>query len=458
MPRGKFIQNMIVNILAINLAAAVNLLALFCVVQARAYTTPLGSPTTSVSYNASASAVCGVWLFLQIYIVNCGRAARPQYQFAAILYSIFVSLSMTNGVFFRTMPQAAAFMKQLLEAFLTGFGLATAVSILIFPTSSRKMVWQGMAAYLLLMKSSLQEVPAYMESLHPEVSRQSVSAPVAKRTSEQSTGALEAPTLPNPKDTQTRLINLHSKLGQRVALAKHEIAIGKLEPQHIDELWKLFQQIFIPILGLMSMLDILECQPRELAPEKPDRERAQSQQTQFLIEQLEQSIRSRIALLEDALQHILITLQLISPERTKKADEESIEKTYVHSGECGFVESFKKKLGNDYVLPKQSEVPDLDGQHGMDMPSQLLASCFHGPEAIESEHGQLNSRHELRIFLILYVQYLLWRAAISVLDLLVYIDNRKQDGTLEKSRMVFPQSKVSPVFTDPSSRMEQRNP
>lgn len=44
LPRGVFIQTMLLNILSICIAAAVNLLALYCAVQARIHTTPTGVP------------------------------------------------------------------------------------------------------------------------------------------------------------------------------------------------------------------------------------------------------------------------------------------------------------------------------------------------------------------------------------------------------------------------------
>lgn len=93
MPRGKFIQTMTYNVISICLASAVNLLALYCAVQARINTTPAGEPPTG--YNSSASAVCAVWLIVQVYIINVVRASRPQYQFPAIVSSIFCIVSLT---------------------------------------------------------------------------------------------------------------------------------------------------------------------------------------------------------------------------------------------------------------------------------------------------------------------------------------------------------------------------
>jgi hypothetical protein len=92
MPRGKFLQNMVLNIIAICFAAALNLLALYCAIQARINTTPPGQPP---GYNSSASAVCALWLIVQVYFINVLRAARPQLQFPAILCSIFVIVSLT---------------------------------------------------------------------------------------------------------------------------------------------------------------------------------------------------------------------------------------------------------------------------------------------------------------------------------------------------------------------------
>ena len=99
MPRGKFIQTMSLNIIAVCLSAAIQLLALYCATQARIHTTPPLAPGApqpqTVPYNSSASAVCAIWLLFQTYVINAVRAARPQYQFPCIIYSIFIIVSMT---------------------------------------------------------------------------------------------------------------------------------------------------------------------------------------------------------------------------------------------------------------------------------------------------------------------------------------------------------------------------
>lgn len=147
MPRGKFIQNMTFIVLGVCLGAAVNLLALYCSTTARANTSAPGTPPTA--YNASASAVCAIWLMVQVYLVNYLRSARPQFQFPAIVYSIFAIVSMSYGPTFPNMTYSTSFMKRLIEAFLTGFGLATGVHFLVFPVSSRTVVFKEMTGYLM---------------------------------------------------------------------------------------------------------------------------------------------------------------------------------------------------------------------------------------------------------------------------------------------------------------------
>lgn len=67
MPRGKFIQTILLDILSACGATAVNLLALYCSTKARQNTT---APGDEQRYNSSASAVCAIWLIVQMYV--CG--------------------------------------------------------------------------------------------------------------------------------------------------------------------------------------------------------------------------------------------------------------------------------------------------------------------------------------------------------------------------------------------------
>ncbi|KAK0822285.1 hypothetical protein LTR73_009348, partial [Friedmanniomyces endolithicus] len=61
------------------------------------------------------------------------------------------------------MAAAISFMQKLLEAFLTGFALATGTNLFIFPTSARSVVFKEMTGYLMCLSGMLKAQTAYMQ-------------------------------------------------------------------------------------------------------------------------------------------------------------------------------------------------------------------------------------------------------------------------------------------------------
>ena len=108
-PRAKFVQVMLVQVLAVCLACCIALLACFCCVQARINTEGFNGPGTggpgtsglasggaeTTHYNSSASVVAGIWLFAQVYVFSVIRARMPLYTMPCILWAIYANVSMT---------------------------------------------------------------------------------------------------------------------------------------------------------------------------------------------------------------------------------------------------------------------------------------------------------------------------------------------------------------------------
>lgn len=367
MPRGKFIQHMFMSVTTICLAAAVNLLALYCALQARNHTTPPTQPPGG--YNSSASAVCAIWLIFQIYVINYLRAARPQFQFPAILCSIFVVVAMTYGPTFPTMAFALSFMEQLLEAFLTGFALATATHIVVFPTSSRMVVFKELTGYLSLLNGVLKTQTAYMASLenHDPLKKEQEMAEAKaggddskhgkrkkkKDKNEKPEGIWATPASAKMQELLGKLVELHTKLHGDITPAKREVAIGKLESHDLTEAWKLSRSIFLPVLGLSSMIKILE-RGREIigyqdegksTEEQLEERRNQVQRVQEAMRYLHKPFEEMSATLDGAFNHILLTLELVpTPKKKKQADEESKGDGPPAPGTPGFAEEYKKKV------------------------------------------------------------------------------------------------------------------
>ena len=152
-PRAKYIQTLILNMVGICIGSAMSLLGIWSSIQARKHTTPAGSEAL---YNSSQAAICAIWLFANIYVVNVTRAKMPALQFPVVMYSIFTNVSFTYGPIFLTMAQAEALIKELLTAFLTAFAIATGVSLFILPISSRTVVQREQAGYLQGARAALK--------------------------------------------------------------------------------------------------------------------------------------------------------------------------------------------------------------------------------------------------------------------------------------------------------------
>jgi hypothetical protein len=145
MPRAKFLQTILLNLIGICIGSAVALLGIWSGVQARLHTTPVGSTAT---YNSSQAAVCAIWLFANIYFVNVLRAKLPALQFPVIMYSIFTNVAFTYGPLFPTIAAGESLIKQLLEGFLTAFAISTGVNLFIIPVNSRTVVFKEFTGYL----------------------------------------------------------------------------------------------------------------------------------------------------------------------------------------------------------------------------------------------------------------------------------------------------------------------
>src|SRR5699024_8814929 len=102
MPRAKFIQMMLLDVLAVCVAISIALLMMYCSVHSRQHATT-GYRTAIGAYNSSASAVSGVWLFFQTFMVHSLRAKFPQFQFPVIIYSIIAVVTSSYAPQFTTM-------------------------------------------------------------------------------------------------------------------------------------------------------------------------------------------------------------------------------------------------------------------------------------------------------------------------------------------------------------------
>lgn len=272
LPRGKFIQNMVLNVLCAAVGSAMAMLIAWSGVQARLHTSNLEEMAAYIAengrapYNSSQSAVCGVWLFFNIWIANVVRAKYPAFNLPMIVYSIFVNIASTFGVAFPTVARAELFIRELLIAIFMGLGIGTGCSLFIFPISTRQIVVKQMAGVLGLFKKSIALEKEYLQGLekddmfsievtetsagHTET-RNEKKDKAEKMTQEQKTAMALRGTI-----TATR--ELMGKIYGDIKFAKRDVAYGYLSAKDFGLLFTLIRSIMIPMTGIGVIMDIFQ--------------------------------------------------------------------------------------------------------------------------------------------------------------------------------------------------------
>jgi hypothetical protein len=101
-PRARFVQTMTLNILGVCISAAVMLLSIYSAIKSRERSasavrnSPHANPEER--YDSSASVVIALWLCFSIYLINVGRAIRPEYSVTGTILSFFVIVASIDAL------------------------------------------------------------------------------------------------------------------------------------------------------------------------------------------------------------------------------------------------------------------------------------------------------------------------------------------------------------------------
>lgn len=463
MPRAKFLQTLFFNLVATCLAVSVALLAIYCAVQARlhteASTTPgtggagsSGTPTpgaqTSAVYNSSASAVCGIWLFFQIYLVNTLRARYPQLVAPGIIWCIFANVSMVYAPQFSTMTQGIAFAKRLLETFMTGFAIGTGVSLFVFPITMRKVVFKEMTGYVMSLRGLIKANMAYLHSLE-ENDVFFARAP----TGDLQTGV--SPQLKALRGALAGLTALHGKFAIDLTFAKREIAWGKLGPDDLQQCFRHLRATMLPVLGLSQVANVFERIAEEKGwdhpapkgdPEDPDEIlRLQSvEDWHIIMKTLREPFSDFAATLDEGLAHVLYVLQLV---KQPKQDQDDVEAKgdQPKPGQKDYTAYFERKI-TDFsnekrnMLMKWCKLRDIE--LAPDFFEHPETAAYDAPEWYKKRTAsESRSIYRRQLYVVLYMDYIFCSIGKAVLQMMQFADGRAESGKLSRSRLVVPGSK-----------------
>lgn len=418
------------------MGTAASLLMIYSVVKARQHSestthaSSVGSPTPgspTVVYNSSASAVCGVWLFFQIYLVNAARAKFPQFNMPVIVYSIFANISAIYGPQFATMSAGITFARRLLEAFLTGLGIAAATSFIILPVTSRKVVFKQMAGYIGALRGAIKAHATYFESMEHTDMFGRVET-FDKKTEKRLKKGKKAysPEADAIKTAIRGILDIHGKLHTDLTFAKREVAFGHLGPDDLQETFRNFRKTTTPVVGLSSIVDVFERlseynkwnEPLDDIPEDihsdPIRQRIVHEWNDIMIS-VHDPFASMLEVIDEGLQHVSYVLRITKPPKkaagqTAKdsepnaTDDVEASPAKAFPGEPGFAQYMEQKQ-KEFRSAKLLAVRAWCEEKGIKLPSDF----FEHPESFDIQDdftggwSSSRERNQRQLYLLLYV-------------------------------------------------------
>ncbi|KAL5120032.1 hypothetical protein ACEQ8H_002130 [Pleosporales sp. CAS-2024a] len=450
MPRAKFLQTMTLNVFATCIGSAIAMLMVWSGVKAREHTTTPGAPPER--YNASQSAVLGVWLFFQIYAINTIKAKFPQLAFPTIVYAIQVNVATTTGFLFRTTAQCEAFIAQILKAFLTGFAIATGVSLFIIPVTCRKVVMKEMTGYIGLLRGTLGAQRSYIDSLQSSDMFGTTYIPESKDRQDKTkeTKRQLKPEIESVKKMVGAIQELHGKLVADLPFAKREIAYGKMSPDDLETIFKKLRDVMMPVLGLSSVMDLFErgAETNHWVDDDEDFEHEEERKKTVsewndMFQYLHEPFALIFQALDDGLAHVLLRLDLAPKPKKEKSTEKEDEEAKgdrVKPGDQGFAAHLEKQA-RDFFSRKDSTLRHWVQRKGI----TLRSDYFSDPESLNEEtlkrlpSTTTRKRDQLQLYTLLYIMFLLNAIGRSTLELVKFAD--EHDQVKENSKFIWPGGK-----------------
>lgn len=463
-PRAKFLQSMLINIFCATMGTCIALLACYCTVKARQNSIRdvdpgTGGPGTSgtpasgaqtAPYNSSASAVAGVWLFLWIFLISVIRAKLPQWTIPCILWAIFANISMTYAPQFSTMSQAISFVLKMYEAQLTGFGIATGVSLLVFPLTSRQVVFGNMGTFFAKLRDVLDANLVYLNSL------EDTDMFAAQRTNTAGEKPIRSKEAQALKSATQALNAALAKLHTDLPFAKREVAWGKIGPDDLNAAFKHFREITIPAVGLDVMSYMFDrisedrgwdrsksfaaVTPEEATTETEKFRIAVLNEWHELITLLKGPFSGITEVIQQGIKHVELVLRL-QKEHRGDVDREAAGDV-PRPGDDGFTQYFDRR-SDDFQESKQTMLRGWCKVHGIELPQDFFSNPqvkdFEAPAWMNDEPMSESRRRTRRqLMIMLYFEFLLYSISRKVYDAMLYADGLKASGKLSKSRIVVP--------------------
>ncbi|KAL4986619.1 hypothetical protein BDW68DRAFT_178635 [Aspergillus falconensis] len=435
LPRAKFTKIIFFDLVSTCVAASLCCLAVFCAVKAREHHAPADSQQDA--YSSDACAVSAVWLIVMIWAANAIRAWKPaELQDPMVAFSVFSSVTLTRAGTFVSLSDGLEFISRLLKGFMLGFAIATGVSLLVYPVTSRENVFQDVRGYAAQLEAVLKAQGDFVGesfAVWADGARSGLYGNGTPATSDS--------ILASRKGLQAAITGLdaiHAKLQSDLYYSKDEIAWGKLSASDLTQIGGLFRNLFLPLSGTAMLPDILDMVSNQegQGPLDAAMNNLGEVPPRLDTEHIAAFLRSRLGecseLVNAGLQYALLKLEII---RSKQLD-----KQFRHRDE----ETGRRLNPMDQNFPAQFEKrrQEYYSRRGQ-LPEAFVS--FETPASEKPVDGlpddQIAATEvdvEQDFFLVLYMLQLQDTLLQATQGFIEFADSKLMDGTMAQKRIIVP--------------------
>ncbi|OBT43669.1 hypothetical protein VE00_05184 [Pseudogymnoascus sp. WSF 3629] len=442
LPRAELIQMTLSICTFTAIAIPVTMLATWSGLQARFHTDPEG-----------------------LHAYNSSQSARyPALLIPTILYNIFVIVQLTSCSRFTTWTQCWDLIYLTIKCYYTGVAISFISGIIIYPVTCRSEIFEVQEKYIEAVRCMLRESARYLGKLK--------TMPTFPTSADgQIQGEIEAQQGTwDGAEIQQKMVEvkaLYTKMRHELAMAKREIAWGKLRARDINVITDLCRQILMPLGGMANMPDILKrigdgggwipCDFESRTKDGVDKTmppQGHSQEAyeivwQHSIDALVEPATSLIEAMNDGLEHAALQLEIVSrpgtknflnwvpgAKRTRLIDREA-EGGKIKPGDPNFSRLLEDKL-TQFSTGRVESLTAWAESKGLS-PAQLETMKNLGEFDVDEDPADGHVRRDRQqLYLILYIQHMLYTAGIGVLELSKFSDKMIAEGIMAKRRLIVP--------------------
>lgn len=398
-------------------------------------------------------------------LANAVRSWRPiELQNPVIAFSIFTNFNITRFGNFATFDAGLNYSLDLLKSILIGFAVASVVSLLVLPMTSRTFFLRNARDYALQVQEVLQQQAAFVRDTRENPAVWFAHGLPRQFQNKENSNTEDETEFPSElyksresvHASMQNLASLFSKLQVDVLYSQQEFAVGKLRTKDIIRIEELLGSLLLPVSGISMLPRILEMHIKnerqyQMKVMENDTEQEISLkrlELQKAITTLQEHLTETSVLAATGIQYFLLVTKLMSIRHFTSHRKHGVEATIAKDEES---RDFDLNPLEPYFVVRFEHMMHITFRRRRHFPGKLASLAFDEIKDDSNDRAYSKTRRDiitsgsrirLEFFLILYMGHMQDVLIHTTHELIKFADSRVADGTLKSYRAILPQPHV----------------